>query len=347
MARLNFNYNERIFHFLRPSDNAKFTDFDEVDLADILRLINQYYLEFRPKLGFSETITYGFELEFEHSDNEKISDELCILDLDYRWYVSRDKSLINGGEIASPILTDRKKDWNELMQVCEVINKNARINCNSSSHIHVGTQVFGREKSTWRNFLLLWATYENIIFRFTAGEYINPRPGVSTYALPVSTNFMNVYNTFNWNNNLTLLHLRKSLGYRGFNFDRYQAINLSHATNRFYEYDDNTVEFRSPNGTLQPIILQNNLNLFIALIKYCKSSKFDEDTILKRYQAVRKSMNIYLYGQVYLEQAIELADLIFENNLDKIYFLRQYLKDFNETEHYDDFVKAKCFIKTK
>ena len=32
----------------------------------------------------------------------------------------------------------------------------------------------------------------------------------------------------------------------------------------------------------------------------------------------------------YLEQAVELADLIFDNNLDKVYFLRQYIKSFEK-----------------
>ena len=37
--------------------------------------------------------------------------------------------------------------------------------------------------------------------------------------------------------------------------------------------------------------------------------------------------NIYKYSRIYMEQAIELADMIFDNNLDKVYFLRQYIKD--------------------
>lgn len=343
---MNLN-NKEIFEYLKRNDNTPLTSFQGYDLSDMLRLINQYYLEFRRKLGFGENITYGFELEFEHSNNERISESLYTSDLDYRWYVSHDKSLTNGGEISSPILTDRQKDWNELTQVCEIIRRNAKIDCNSSSHIHIGTQVFGRKKLTWRNFLLMWAAYENIIFRFTAGEYINPRASVSTYSQPVSINFIEVYSDFNWDNNLTLARLRKSLGYRRSTFDRYQAVNLSHATNRFYEYNDNTVEFRSPNGTLQPIILQNNLNFIIALINYCKSDKFDEDTVLKRYFETSRKLNIYLYSQIYLEQALELTDLIFEKNVDKVYFLRQYLKNFQSTEYYDDFIKAKSFIKTK
>ena len=32
------------------------------------------------------------------------------------------------------------------------------------------------------------------------------------------------------------------------------------------------------------------------------------------------------YSDIYLDDAIELSDLIFDNELDKMYFLKQYLK---------------------
>ena len=37
--------------------------------------------------------------------------------------------------------------------------------------------------------------------------------------------------------------------------------------------------------------------------------------------------NVFKYSRIYMEQAIEFADMIFDNNLDKVYFLRQYVKD--------------------
>ena len=49
--------------------------------------------------------------------------------------------------------------------------------------------------------------------------------------------------------------------------------------------------------------------------------------------------NLNKYGYIYLEQTIELADLIFDNNLDKIYFLSQYIKDGS--------VSSKTFVKSK
>lgn len=103
----------------------------------------------------------------------------------------------------------------------------------------------------------------------------------------------------------------------------------------------NTIEFRSPNGTLEPVIWQNNINFFTKMLIYCKSGDFDEDIVEKRLEF--NNQDLYLYRQIFLTQALELTDLIFDNNLDKIYFLRQYLKSFEVSN--EPFTKAKRFIK--
>ena len=54
--------------------------------------------------------------------------------------------------------------------------------------------------------------------------------------------------------------------------------------------------------------------------------------------------DIALYDEIYLDQALELADILFDNNLDKVYFLRQYLKPFkignNTLEKVKQFTKV-------
>ena len=65
------------------------------------------------------------------------------------------------------------------------------------------------------------------------------------------------------------------------------------------------------------------------LCYYCKSSSFDDSTIDKRYTLIKdKYDSITWYDEIYLEQALELCDMIFNNNFDKCYFLKQYIKSF-------------------
>ena len=43
--------------------------------------------------------------------------------------------------------------------------------------------------------------------------------------------------------------------------------------------------------------------------------------------------NDYDYSELYLKDALELADLIFKTNQDKIDFLKQYVKSINDTNY--------------
>lgn len=79
---------------------------------------------------------------------------------------------------------------------------------------------------------------------------------------------------------------------------------------------------------------------------YCKSLKFNDDIVERRK---RNNLNEYysleFYNEIFLDQALELSDLIFDNNLDKLYFLRQYLKSFEVCNKRSELVIAKKMIK--
>ena len=40
-------------------------------------------------------------------------------------------------------------------------------------------------------------------------------------------------------------------------------------------------------------------------------------------------------NKIYIDDALEFVDLIFDNNMDKIYFLRQYIKSFEVSDEYE------------
>lgn len=51
------------------------------------------------------------------------------------------------------------------------------------------------------------------------------------------------------------------------------------------------------------------------------------------------------YSEVNIEEALEFVDLIFDNDLDKVYFLRQYIKNYEENFKTNKAVMAKRFVK--
>lgn len=217
------------------------------------------------------------------------------------------------------------------------------IDKNAASHIHFGTQILGSNKDSWLNFIKLWSVYENIIYRFVYGDYLTARPDILKYAEPLASIFDEDYKILKKNNeDLNNIIFRIS-------HKRNQAINFEHVkwTKCDSFFINNTIEFRCPNGTLNPVIWQNNVNLLARLLTYSKNTSYNDDLIEKRRKInSRKILSIEFYDEIYLEQALELCDIIFENNFDKIYFLKQYLKSFEINKKPNSYPKARKLVKS-
>lgn len=330
----------KIFELFKPTENDKLSDLKGYDLQDLIYYLNDLYLTLRTTLGLDKSVTFGMELEFEKSKNVLINTELSLSNLNEDFKIKHDGSLgVFSGEIATPILKDFEVDWEKLEKVCKIVSRHATIVEKAGGHIHVGAHILGREKDSILNFLKLWAVYENIIFRFCYGEFLSGRDGISRYAYSMKDKFEEVEMMCRKDDDLTSYDVVRRVAR-----DKYQAVNFCHVHNLLEEQERNTIEFRCPNGTLNPVIWQNNLNLFVKLIEYAKSKEFNDDIINKR-----RTLNFEVphqvsdYNKIFLKQALELTDMIFNNNLDKMYFLKQYLKKYQYTNQ--PLAKAKKFTK--
>lgn len=333
-----------IFKYINPNNNDILSSLNKHDLKQLLRYINNYYLDLRPKLNLDRNITFGLEIEVENAlCNEIQSNILRHISL-ADWYFDDDVSLYHGMEIISPILTDRKYFWQQLETILSIARDDASIDIHSGGHIHIGAHILGKDCTSWMRFIKLWATYENVIYRFCYGEFLTARPLINNYARPIAkmlANEFKVFDYFDYYNPDMLDDITNMLGVNNaFNFSH---VNLNADFKK--SVDGNTIEFRCPNGSLSPVIWQNNVNLFAHLLKYSTSSKYDNAVINKRFMSkVDKLSNLKYYNKIHLEDALELTDLIFNENLNKIYFLRQYLKSFEVS---DEFIKTKPFVKSK
>lgn len=313
-----------IFKFIKPDDNDKLSEMKGFDLQDLLFYLDDYYLSLRDELGLSGDVTFGLELEFEYAIKKRIEDKLWDTGLFSEWITKIDTSLTNGAEINSPILKDEKKSWEQLQTVCDIVSPNAKIGSHSGGHIHIGAQTLGTNPESWINFAGLWAAYENIIFRFGYGNFLTSRETMDDYSKTISPSMRSDYEYLKGLSEVSLKYVIRTLDY-----GKYYAVNLNHVVNPDRFITGNTIEFRCPNGTLDATIWQNNVNLFTKLLRYATSKDFDDDTINRRWEQIKdKFTDLRWYDEIYLSQALELCDLIFDNNLDKVYFLKQYLKSF-------------------
>lgn len=97
---------------------------------------------------------------------------------------------------------------------------------------------------------------------------------------------------------------------------------------------------RCPNGTINPIIWQNNINFFAKLFLYCSSDNFDKDFIDYKLTCLRNNLINYDYSNIYIDAILEFSNLIFSNEIDKLYFLKQYLKRFDTIKDKEDTKKV-------
>lgn len=334
-----------IFNFLNPNNNDKLSKMSGFDLQDLIILIDDYYIELRNKLGFKEGVTFGLELEFEDASKKQIEKQLKEAFSDDSWIIKEDCSLHNGAEINSPILTDTEINWKNLNKVCSIVEPLASIGTRSGGHIHIGAQTLKNDKTSWLNFIKMWATYENVIFRFSYGDFLTARYSLLKYAEPVSKKLWKDYEKLKKEKaslNAIISEIA-SCRYHAVNFCKVSKNNCSNFN------VNNTIEFRCPNGSLHAAIWQNNVNLFVKMLCYSNSALFNDDLIEQRYRLNKDKFDeLKWYDEIYLEQALELCDMVFSNNLDKIYFLKQYLKYFQVcNDNTNSFPKARTLIKKK
>ena len=322
---MKYEDNSIIFKYIDSRSNDMFSKMSGDDLQNIIILLNDFYLKLRNTIGLADSITFGVELEFENANKQKIKDLLYQNFPNHSWIIKSDLSLNNGAEINSPVLKDNEISWTELKKVCSIVFKYSKIGNNAGGHIHIGTQALGSDRQSWLNFIMLWSVYENIIYRFGYGEFLTHRPSLDKYACPVKNQLWNNYNIF-IKDNVSLSDMLYKLS-----FNRRQGVNFTNVLKRNLDnYEEtNTIEFRCPNATFNSEVWQNNINFFARLLNYSRSNSFDED-IVQRRQCINPQWisGLNWYNDIYLDQALELCDMIFDNNLDKIYFLKQYLKSF-------------------
>lgn len=345
--------NYDIFKILNPNENILFSKLSSSEIDNMITNLYKYYLELRKSIGNYPNDTAGFEFEFEDYNETLIRREMSnkgYFKDDYKLYKDGEDSLVSDfltiGEICTPILNISNINWDRIKELCYIIKKNGYIGNNSGAHIHIGAQILNNIYNSLINLVSMIIAYENVIARFLYGNFINERLSMHTYATPVASEWYDTYQHFN-KKHFKNISINNTISILSMYYSKNKFINLSNIYKLGEEYVNNTIEFRGANGTLDPIIWQNNLNLIVKLMKYCNSDKFNLEIVENRIKKNIMNFNDYkYYRSINIDDALELCDLIFDNNLDKVYFLRQYLKDGNYTDN-KVLVLSKKFTETQ
>lgn len=280
------------------------------------RVLKDKLITYRNSLNLPKNITFGIEIEYENivvdtlsyilyeeqKENINLNNWINKNEIDIA--EERNNETING-EVGSTILRDTKITWESLEDILELLKRNdAVITEKCGGHVNVGAHILKNNKKYFRNFLLLWLLYEKEIYAFSSGNYIKVRNDEHDLFQRISKNIRisNITNTRKVN---YILNLSYAL------FDKSHDIYICNDIKKKV-YPDNRIEFRIPNGTLEKEIWQNYINFFTKFLIACTKELDVEKTIYK----IEKNDH----------SASELADYIFNEDIDKENFLIQTLK---------------------
>lgn len=309
--------------------------------------LEDFYIPYRKTLDLPKDVTFGLEVEFkmdQFNDSYKanfIDEDNAALtfmeELGYDYNYDVECEINDHIELVSPVLTDSAKTWEELDNILTFIkNNDGYYSGKCGAHVHVGKNILN-SNSAWINFFKLWYIFEDDIFRFTNGENYKLRENGDYKAakiVSVCKNIIKDYNVFKdidisylSSNKLVAVNFPSPLKCE--DFSNLLKTNSNPKANNIL----NTVEFRSPNGTINPVIWQNNVNFFTKLMLSCANENLDTVKL------------DYLYNSKSYATVDDLVSFVFNDELDKKCFLRQYYKDFDNPDFKISGAKSKPFWK--
>lgn len=355
------------------SKNIILNNMSKDELIELFKRINSTPLRFRSSLNLPLSVTFGNEIEINSISLEKarVLTELFndIHGLEERYEVHYEETA--DSEIVTPVLVNEDKHWKIFYDMYSMLYETgATIAGNTSSHIHIGTHKI----NTPGKLSLLLKTlvvFEPIIFKFGYGYNSMPRPLLKyrdenhCVFSPIMTpkrvrTFVEQLDRYERNSSAIMFDYFKSFlntdlmfrpvfNFNGFNFEKFEK-GIDEDNPR-----EDHFEVRCFNGTLRPEIAQNNINLIASIVVAVVDDKIDKEYVLAEYERYKKKRydfdkkfakfltvkdgeqyNRMLDGfnKVKLEKALKLADMIFDTELDKCYFLKQYLKLFDSNPAY-------------
>jgi len=223
-----------------------------------------------------EEMTIGMEIESEGFLSEAI---LCYFNFN-GWESKGDGSLEDGVEVISPILHPVRKDAEEVYIVNDVLNRLEQdVSENCAAHVHIGSDYL-TSKQAYINLIEIWCNTEKILYAISNEKYTAPRWLIEKYAQPFapkvkealekgSINLTDEEDLDKFVLGLQSVQAGRDLSQiddpeelkKALHDGRYSGLNLMNINN-----GKNTIEFRVANGTLNPDLWMDNINLFGGII---------------------------------------------------------------------------------
>ncbi len=151
----------------------------------------------------------------------------------------------------------------QIKRICLILKKlGQEVNKTCGGHIHIGANYLTNTQA-WQNLVELWANTERILFIISNAKGEIPRPGIKEYAEPISRDLEKqmAIGMIRLNKESDLQDFKNQI--RKSQIKREKGISFHNIMKGGIQ----TIEFRTPNGSLSPETWLENISLFGSIVK--------------------------------------------------------------------------------
>ena len=211
-----------------------------------------------PPVTLPDKMTIGVEIE---SEGLASREEIAGIIGNLSWKLKPDDTLDDGIEAVPSSGLTPSTAGDEIYGACKALCLSGQtISERCGGHIHIGADYL-TDIQDWRNLRTIWNNAEGIFYAISNAKGEIPRQGVIEYASPISKKDETFSETINLDSEDDLEKYIKLL--KEIQGSKYSGINYRNVGSS----GKNTIEFRLPNGTINPTTWVENINLFGGLIR--------------------------------------------------------------------------------
>ena len=295
-------------------------------------------------IGFNDKYNFGVEIEFAN-DNRTLSEIYRnsinnLLPIRYlinhkkyditfdRWILDEDPTVTKivsdnyyGGEISSRILSDNVDSWKELKKICELLKNNkSYIDMYCGEHINIDISRYLDNPKFFEVLYKFLIVYEPEIDIFFRGDKNYIRNTTYGFANNMRDRLFANIKKVDFNSKYYIDNIR----YKSRSFKISDGISL------YKLYKSNLMEIRYPNGTLNPDVIQNNINFSLSILSAIENDKIDLDFLNYLIKEGKEDDFMFRYNFFcYFNDCSKLDSLlnqICQNEKSRVNFTKQYQK---------------------
>ena len=245
-----------------------------------------------PPVTLPDKMTIGVEIE---SEGLASREEIAGIIGNLSWKLKPDDTLDDGIEAVPLSGLTPSTAGDEIYRACKALCLSGQtISERCGGHIHIGADYL-TDLQDWKNLRTIWNNTEKILYIISNRKGEIPREEVLKYAKPISGKDESKQKTINLESESDLENF--IAGIKKIQGDRFSTINYVNVG----EEEKNTIEFRLPNGTLDPTTWIENINLFGGLVRV--SHELSEIMLKSEEQRTEEEKKmLYNYEVIQMEQ---------------------------------------------